>query len=118
MLCLTLNPELGAPFLYCYTEYWGKLVLGIKKNELRRGKEAFDTFLKQFDLDYYENLITRVALYHKVRFGLSQDTRLYTLPKNIGRHVRSKLNYLKSFLMQKLRQPIELPRAMQFASLR
>jgi len=38
--------------LCCYTEYWGKLVQGIKKGELRRSKEGFDAFIKRLDDAY------------------------------------------------------------------
>lgn len=75
-VCLTLNPQVGAPNfllalgLCCYTEYWGKLVQGIKKSE-SRSKEAFNVFLKRFDPTYYTNLMTIVDLYGEVRCGLA-----------------------------------------------
>jgi len=77
-LCLTLDPQIGAPNfllalgLCCYTEYWGKLVQGIRKSE-SRSKEAFDTFLKRFDPAYYTNLMAVVDLYVEVRCGLAHS---------------------------------------------
>jgi hypothetical protein len=72
------NPTVGAPNfllalgLCCYTEYWGKLLKGVKKGELKRGKEAFNAFLERLDSVYYGGLITsNVDLYGEVRCGLA-----------------------------------------------
>jgi hypothetical protein len=77
-LSLDDHPGLGAPNfllalgLCCYTEYWGKLVKGIKKNELRRSQEAFDTFLRRMDPTHYGKLLQGgVNLYNEVRCGLA-----------------------------------------------
>jgi hypothetical protein len=78
-LCLTLNPQIGAPNfllalgLCCYTEYWGKLVEGIKKSESKRSGEAFNSFLTRLDEAYYKDLLTQVNLYHEVRCGLAHS---------------------------------------------
>jgi hypothetical protein len=72
------NP-LGAPNfllalgLCCYTEYWGKLVLGIgQKNEKGKSKRSFETFLKMLDGEYYPNLLERKkTIYKDVRCGLA-----------------------------------------------
>ncbi len=72
------NPTVGAPNfllalrLCCYTEYWGKLLKGVKKGELRRGKEPFNAFLERIDPVYYGGLInSNVDLYGEVRCGLA-----------------------------------------------
>jgi hypothetical protein len=59
--------------LCCYTEYWGKLVLGIsKKSEIRKSKRSFETFLKMMDPEYYTNLLKRKkSIYKDVRCGLA-----------------------------------------------
>jgi hypothetical protein len=77
-LCLTLNPQLGAPNfllalgLCCYTEYWGKLAEGIKRNE-SKSKKAFNAFLERLDPAYYKYLMTKIDLYDEVRCGLAHS---------------------------------------------
>ena len=77
-LRLADNRQIGAPNfllalgLMCYTEYWGKLVKGIKKDETRSGREAFDAFIKRLDSVYYGKLQnSKVDLYGEVRCGLA-----------------------------------------------
>jgi hypothetical protein len=49
--------------LSCYTEYWGKLLLGTEKKERRESsKIPFITFLKGLDCSYYEGLLKVVAI--------------------------------------------------------
>jgi hypothetical protein len=61
--------------LCCYTEYWGKLVLGIGQKQERgksKSKHSFETFLKMMDRDYYTNLLQRKkTIYKDVRCGLA-----------------------------------------------
>jgi hypothetical protein len=79
-LCLTVDPQVGTPNfllalgLCCYTEYWGKLVEGIKKGESKSAM-AFNAFLKRLDSGYYANLMNNPAvdLYGEVRCGLAHS---------------------------------------------
>jgi hypothetical protein len=61
--------------LCCYTEYWGKLVLGInKKQEKERGtpQRSFETLLKMMNCEYYTNLLNKKkTIYKDVRCGLA-----------------------------------------------
>lgn len=60
--------------LCCYTEYWGKLVLGVKKGEINRSKYAFNEFIKRFDKLHYEGLLNNhVDLYGDIRCGLAHS---------------------------------------------
>jgi hypothetical protein len=77
-LRLADDKQIGAPNfllalgLVCYTEYCGKLVKGIKKGELKRSEEAFNTFIKRLDPVYYGKLLnSKVDLYGEVRCGLA-----------------------------------------------
>jgi hypothetical protein len=72
------NPNVGAPNfllalgLCCYTEYWGKLLTGVKKLEHSKGRIAFNAFLERLDPVYYGNLIrSGIELYEEVRCGLA-----------------------------------------------
>lgn len=57
--------------LCCYTEYWGKLLLGVTKGHGTKGREAFNGFLRRFDPTYYSNLIRSADPYGKIRCGLA-----------------------------------------------
>ncbi len=77
-LCLAVNPQVGAPNfllalgLCCYTEYWGKLLKGIKKNDRTSSRKAFNAFLRRLDPVYYGTLLkNNVNLYGEVRCGLA-----------------------------------------------
>jgi hypothetical protein len=69
--------------LCCYTEYWGKLLLGIERNDGRRGepsKVPFEAFLKRLDHYYYEELLQRADIYRDIRCGLSHPGICKALP--------------------------------------
>lgn len=77
-LKLADNKQIGAPNfllalgLVCYTEYWGKLLEGIKKSDQSSSAKAFNAFLKRLDRKYYGSLLTcNVNLYGEVRCGLA-----------------------------------------------
>jgi len=58
--------------LSCYTEYWGKLLLGLPREDSKR---CYETFLKRLGDSYpfnpYEDLLKRgVPVYQDVRCGL------------------------------------------------
>jgi hypothetical protein len=60
--------------LCCYTEYWGKLLLGIKKNE--KSEVPFNAFLYRLNGAYYQDLSDQLAkkglsIYRNVRCGLA-----------------------------------------------
>jgi hypothetical protein len=58
--------------LSCYTEYWGKLLLGTEKKERREpSKIPFITFLKRLDCSYYEGLLKALDVYGDIRCGLA-----------------------------------------------
>ena len=58
--------------LCCYTEYWGKLLLGIEKNDERgKSKVSFIVFLKRLDCSYYEGLLKVLDIYSDIRCGLA-----------------------------------------------
>jgi hypothetical protein len=64
--------------LCCYTEYWGKLLLGIERKK-RGGREhskaPFEAFLKRLDHSYYEGLLQTVDIYREIRCGLAPTIR-------------------------------------------
>ena len=79
-LLLGYNSQSGAPNfllalgLCCYTEYWGKLVEGIKKNDRNNNKNAFNAFLRRLDSNYYGILIDNdVDFYRDIRCGLAHS---------------------------------------------
>jgi hypothetical protein len=58
--------------LSCYTEYWGKLLLGLPREE---SKKCYESFLKRLGLAYdknpYEQLLNNgLNIYQDVRCGL------------------------------------------------
>lgn len=55
--------------LCCYTEYWGKLLLGVPQNASRK---AFTAFFKRLGTNY-ENLVnnTSIDVYADIRCGLA-----------------------------------------------
>jgi hypothetical protein len=61
----------------CYTEYWGKLLLGIKKKEkIKPIDKPFNEFLCRLDRIYYPNLLKLLAeqnlnIYYDIRCGLA-----------------------------------------------
>lgn len=55
----------------CYTEYWGKLLLGIEGND--KGRAAFEAFLKRLDCDYYQGLLQGLNIYGDIRCGLAHS---------------------------------------------
>jgi len=63
--------------LCCYTEYWGKLLLGIEKKEKREPSEKpFNEFLYKLDGTYYRDLSGRLdkqglSIYSNIRCGLA-----------------------------------------------
>ena len=60
--------------LCCYTEYWGKLKLGVKEEEQNwKGRELFEKFLYDYlDPSYYPHLKKKGAdIYKDVRCGLA-----------------------------------------------
>lgn len=60
--------------LCCYTEYWGKLLLGIeKKKSSEPSKEPFIAFLKQLDFSYYDELLKALDIYKDIRCGLAHS---------------------------------------------
>jgi hypothetical protein len=60
--------------LCCYTEYWGKLKLGVEAEE-KRGRESFEKFLYDYlDPIYYPQLRNKgLDLYKDVRCGLAHS---------------------------------------------
>src|SRR5215212_9232965 len=77
-LLLHSIPKVGAPSfllalgLCCYTEYWGNLAEGIKKDDRNKNKESFNAFLRRLDPKYYGRLIdNQVNFYREVRCGLA-----------------------------------------------
>jgi hypothetical protein len=78
-LKLADDPTVGSPNLLlalglcCYTEYWGKLLLGITRGHGTKGREAFNAFLKRLDSNYYPNLIKNADPYGKIRSGLANS---------------------------------------------
>lgn len=70
-LALATDPQ-GAPNfllalgLCCYTEFWGKLKLGVAKD---RSKDSFEAFLVELDYQYYDPLKSQI--YVDVRCGLA-----------------------------------------------
>ncbi len=83
--------------LCCYTEYWGKLLLGVTKSQKRKSGEAFNAFLSRLDPVHYGNLIKIADPYGKIRCGLAHsylidgDTEI-----NIGRRGYHGINYDQS----------------------
>jgi hypothetical protein len=78
------SPRGGPNFLLalglcCYTEYWGKLVLGIEKKERREPSEdPFNEFLLRLDPIYYrklsedlKNVDEKLDIYKNIRCGLA-----------------------------------------------
>lgn len=59
--------------LSCYTEYWGKILLGITKGHGTKGREAFNAFLRRFDPNYYPHLIKTADPYGRIRIGLANS---------------------------------------------
>ena len=62
--------------LCCYTEYWGKLLLGRGKHETKINKAAFNAFLYKLDKNYYQSLAkllakNRLDIYFNIRCGLA-----------------------------------------------
>jgi hypothetical protein len=63
--------------LCCYTEYWGKLLLGTEKKDHREAsKVPYEEFLKRLDRRYYEDLFDLLAeqdldVYYNIRCGLA-----------------------------------------------
>ena len=81
-LYLVDTPRGGPNFLLalglcCYTEYWGKLLLGIEKKEKREPSEKpFNEFLYKLDGTYYQDLSGRLdkqglSIYSNIRCGLA-----------------------------------------------
>ena len=72
--------------LCCYTEYWGKLLLGIRKNASR---DAFTAFFKRLGTNY-QNLAndTTIDIYGDIRCGLAHayliEGRESTIKVGIG----------------------------------
>jgi len=57
--------------LCCYTEYWGRLALGISTG---CSKPAFNTFLDKLDPTHYRTLReSGLNIYHDVRCGLAHS---------------------------------------------
>ena len=59
--------------LSCYTEYWGKLLLG--SGERENGQKCYEEFLKSLGSSYnpnpYQELLNkRIPIYHDIRCGL------------------------------------------------
>jgi hypothetical protein len=61
--------------LCCYTEYWGKLRLGVPAEEKRMSQDSFEKFLYGYlDPIYYPHLkIKGIDLYKDVRCGLAHS---------------------------------------------
>jgi hypothetical protein len=60
--------------LFFYTEYWGKLLLGIERKKQggrEHSKALFEAFLIRLDRSYYEGLLQTVDIYRKIRCGLA-----------------------------------------------
>ena len=57
--------------LCCYTEYWGKLLLGVTKKQTRKSGDAFDAFLEKLEPTYYGNLKKTHNIYGDIRCGLA-----------------------------------------------
>jgi hypothetical protein len=57
--------------LCCYTEYWGKLLLGVTKQQTRKSGDAFNAFLERLDRTYYNNLKKTHNIYVDIRCGLA-----------------------------------------------
>jgi hypothetical protein len=58
--------------LCCYTEYWGKLELGIgQEDDLGKSRYSFETFLKRMDCEYYTDLLDKKPIYKDIRCGLA-----------------------------------------------
>lgn len=78
--------------LSCYTEYWGKLLLGIPRDHNRRCYEEFLKCLgKLYSLNLYEKLLNDgIDVYHDIRCGLvhsyavSEDCKVYWGEGNCG----------------------------------
>ena len=70
---LAKNPSIGAPNLLialalsCYTEYWGRLSLGIASE---KSKQCYESFFRRFGPEYQELIDYNFDVYHKVRCGL------------------------------------------------
>lgn len=79
-LQLVHTPRGGPNFLLalglcCYTEYWGKLLLGIGKEE-KASQAPFNEFLYRLDRTYYHSLTKLLAkkhlnIYLNIRCGLA-----------------------------------------------
>src|SRR5438876_9215065 len=71
--------------LCCYTEYWGKLKLGVsEKDQNKKSRDSFETFLyKYLDPNYYPQLKKEGAdIYKDVRCGLA-STCISNRAKNL-----------------------------------
>ena len=70
---LAKNPSTGAPNLLialglsCYTEYWGKLSLGIAQGDSR---QCYESFLSKLGIKYQKLITDGYDVYDKVRCGL------------------------------------------------
>jgi hypothetical protein len=79
--------------LCCYTEYWGKLLLGVERKEIggrERSKAPFEAFLKRLDCSYYKGLLQTLDIYSDIRCGLAHahmiDSNARIDMGNIGYH--------------------------------
>ena len=71
---LANDPAIGAPNflialgLSCYTEYWGKVSLGIANQN--RSRYCYENFLGRLGPKYQKLIDDRFEVYYKVRCGL------------------------------------------------
>lgn len=73
-LALANSPQKAPNFLLalalcCYTEYWGKLKLGVA--EPKHSKSAFMAFLEELDYQHYSPI--KLQVYKDVRCGLAHS---------------------------------------------
>lgn len=76
-----------------YTEYWGKLFLGVERKEIgvrEHSRAPFEAFLKRLDCSYYERLLQTLDIYSDIRCGLAHaymiDSNANIDMGNVGCH--------------------------------